>query len=294
MRDGLRFLFATILLLPLFLGCSDARPQSGPPPSAPDAAPAAAFDPARTGTIHGSVRWEGPAPEPPPFKVHTNWYPGKNDLLGLVRERPNVPRIDRVGKGVAQAVIFLRGVDPLRSRPWDHPPARIELRDMRLQVLQGDNSVQTGFVRRGDQFSMTSHDRPYHSLHAAGADYFTFTLAEPDRPRNRRPEHTGLIDLSSAAGYYWMRGYLFVDDHPYYTRSDAAGRFRLDKVPAGRYQLVCWLPNWNITRQERDPESSLVSRIFLAKPFEAERTVVVDSASDCRVDFVTSAAAFPK
>ena len=165
---------------------------------------------------------------------------------------------------------------------------------MRLQIFQGDQPVDTGFVRRGDEIGITSRDRPYHSLHADGADWFTFTLAEPDRPRTRRLDRAGLIELSSASGYYWMRGYLFVDDHPYYARSDAKGQFRLDRVPAGRYQVVCWLPNWNIDRQERDPESCLVNRVFLAKPLEQEKTVVVEPGVACTIDFTASAAAFPK
>jgi hypothetical protein len=195
---------------------------------------------------------------------------------------------------VAQAVIFLRGVDPLKGHQWDHPPVRIDLRGLKMTLFQGDQRVHAGFVRRGEHISMTSHDKPYHSVHAAGADYFTFTLAEPDRPRLRRLERNGLVEFSSASGCYWMRGYLFVDDHPYYTRSDSEGRFRLEHVPAGRYQLVCWLPNWNITRQERDPESCLVNRVLLANPLEQQRTVVVERGVACSVDFTASMAAFPK
>jgi hypothetical protein len=91
-----------------------------------------------------------------------------------------------------------------------------------------------------------------------------------------------------------MRGYLFVDDHPYYTRTDADGRFRLDQVPPGRYELVCWMPNWNIDRQDRDPESCLVTRVFLGKPLEQVKTVDVELGRESTVDFTVYAAAFPK
>jgi len=293
MSNTLRRGCTTIFLVALAVGCNDARPQTEPGPTAVSS-PGSRFDPDTAATIEGAVHWEGPVPEVPPFKVRNNSVPGKEAFRGLVRERPNIPLIDPVNKGVAQAVIFLRGVDPQRSRPWDHPAARIELRDMRLQVFQGDTAVRTAFVRRGDSISMVSHDKPYHILHGFGADYFTYTLPEPDRPRIRRLDQPGRVELTSASGCYWMRGYLFVDDHPYYTRTDRAGRFRLDQVPSGRYEVVCWLPNWNILRQDRDPESCLVTRVFLANPLEQAKTVEVKTGQDGTVDFTVYTAAFAK
>ena len=95
------------------------------------------------------------------------------------------------------------------------------------------------------------------------------------RPRTRCLEHKGLVRLSSAAGYYWMGGYLFVDDQPYYARGDRQGRFRLDKVPPGRYQVVCWLPNWNVVRKEVDPETAVTARLAWAVPKEQTLNVNV-------------------
>jgi len=83
------------------------------------------------------------------------------------------------------------------------------------------------------------------------------------------------VELTSAAGHFWMRGYLFVDDHPYYVRSDAEGRFRLTNVPPGHYEVVCWRPDWREERHERDPESSLVTRLFFRPPLESARPIQV-------------------
>jgi len=72
-----------------------------------------------------------------------------------------------------------------------------------------------------------------------------------------------------------MRGYLFVDDHPYYARSDAEGQFVLPLVPAGRYELVCWMPNWLKARHERDPESGFVTRLFFQPPLCVTQTLTI-------------------
>jgi hypothetical protein len=231
-------------------------------------------------------------PKVAPFQVHTNRFPGKDAMQGLVRPNPNVPVVDPASGGVAHAVVYLRGVDPRKARPWNMPPVRIELRDLSLQVLQGSESVRTGFVRRGDEITMVSDDAPLHSLRARGAAYFTYTLVDRGRPRTHRLDQTGLVELSSGTGYYWMRSYLFVADHPYYARTGAQGRFAIDHVPPGRYQVVCWLPNWRVARQERDPESSLISRMFFGPASEQEKPVTVERQSHQAVDFLVSENAF--
>ncbi|MBY0457653.1 MAG: carboxypeptidase-like regulatory domain-containing protein, partial [Gemmataceae bacterium] len=51
------------------------------------------------------------------------------------------------------------------------------------------------------------------------------------------------------------------------------GRFTFDQVPAGRYELVVWHPNWATTGHERNPETGLVQRVSYAPPLEFTREV---------------------
>jgi hypothetical protein len=278
---GCKASFLPFLLL-MLAGCARARTE---PASPIHVARSIGFDAHDTGTIGGRVVWDGPVPTVPEFHVHTNLFPGKEALQGLVRANPNVPLVNDMDDGVGQAVVFLRGIDPAKSRPWDHGPVNIAMRDFRLAITQGPEPVRVGFVRRGDQITMVSHDKALHALHAGGAAFFTFMFADPEVPRARKLERAGLVELSSMTGYYWMRGYLFVNDHPYYARTDGQGHFRLAGVPAGRYQLVCWMPSWQVASQDRDPESSLISRIQFEPPIERVKEVVVERGGKCEVDF---------
>src|SRR5262249_30904512 len=153
------------------------------------------------------------------------------------------------------AVVYLRGVDPARARPWDHPPVCVELRDYQIHVRQGDEEGRVGFVRRGAEVTAVSREPVFDSLQARGAAFFTLAFPDPDRPRTRRCPRAGVVELSSGVGHFWMRGHLFVSDHPYLARTDAAGRFSLPRVPAGRYELVCWLPDWHESSHERDADT---------------------------------------
>jgi hypothetical protein len=264
-------------------------------PAAPEPRPSAsAFDPTTAGAISGRVTWTGQLPVVPPFEVRAFIPSGQPGQPRLIRANPNAPCVDPSSRGVASAVVFLRGVSADKARPWDHAPVRVEQRDRRLHVVQGGTDARVGFVRTGDEVEMVSCEERFHSLHAGGAAFFTLTFPDPNRPRKRRLPSRGLVELSSAAGYYWMRANLFVDDHPYYTRTDAHGRFRLEGVPPGRYEVVCWHPSWVEKGHDRDPETSLVNRIFFQQPVERQQQVELAPRRSAAVEFTLSTVDFER
>jgi hypothetical protein len=85
--------------------------------------------------------------------------------------------------------------------------------------------------------------------------------------------------LSSAAGFVAQRAYLFVTDHRFYARTDAAGKFAIEQVPPGDYELVCWLPNWRVKRWEREPEMGVVHRLFFEDGVEQIHRIKVRSGA---------------
>ena len=105
---------------------------------------------------------------------------------------------------------------------------------------------------------------------------------------------TGVVELSSAVGYFWMRAYVFVGEHPYYTLTDAHGNFRLNHVPKGDYELVTWLPNWHVAEKEYDPEVFTISRLFFHSAAEQMRKVVVSSQQITNAEFTFSEKLFSR
>jgi len=288
----LRLPFACgFVLLACFFGCDSPAPPGEPSEAPPAVSTPSRFDPSTAGTVRGRVTWAGDLPQVPPVRV--NPLPTESaQAAGLTRRHPNAPAIDPSTRAVAGAVVFLRGIEPERSRPWDLGPVRVEMRDRWFHLRQGDDAVGVGFVRRGDAVEMVSRDPVFHALRADGAAFFTLAFPDADRPRRRRLEKKGLVELSSGAGHPWMRAYLFVDDHPYYTRTDAAGLFALAQVPPGRYEAVAWLPNWAEAGHSRDPESGLVTRIVLQPPVEHARPVEIPASGTAELSFTFSTGEF--
>jgi hypothetical protein len=295
-----RRLLALILsgfLLGLTAGCHSnelpfAETEDSPPPNEVIAL-ASQFTPDTAATIRGRVVWEGQQPEVPPFLVTGNFlYFPRWQEVERTYANPHAPRIHAANLGLQGVVVFLRQIDPRLSKPWHHGPVTVEMREDELAIRQDGQSFAAGFVRKGDAITLLSGEERYHMVRGMGGDYFTLTLPKPHQQRQRILPRTGVVELTSAAGYYWLRGHLFVSEHPYYTRSNENGEFTLEQVPPGRYELVAWMPRWNVVERHYDPEALGVSRLYYAPPLQITQVVEVSERQEAVVEFAVREAMF--
>lgn len=251
-------------------------------PAAPVVDASSHFDASKCGSITGRVTWAGEIPKPEPFLFGMPATDG-NFAVAMIPS-PNAPVIDPSNRAVKDAVVFLRGIDPARSKPWDLPPVRVEMKDRNIRVLQGESSGRVGFLRRGDTIEMKSAEPVFHVLRARGAAFFSLTFPRPESPLTRTLDTAGRVELSSGSGFYWASADLFVSDHPYWTRTDSAGRYTFTNVPDGECELVAWLPNWTVVKTDRDPETGLITRQTYGPPIEVKRTTRVAPAQKSEAD----------
>ena len=234
--------------------------------------------------------WDGDVPTLAPVLMTANAYHNCLHKKPVLCVPPHQPKV--ANGGVGDVVVFLRGVDPQRARPWDHKDVRIEFRDRRMLLKQGEIVSEAAFVRRGDAIETVNFDEDYHALRARGAEVFGLPLVKPNVPSRRTISHNGIVELTSGAGYYWQHSHVFVDDHPYYTRTDAEGRFRLEEVPAGTYQVVCWMPNWRVVHKEIDPETAIIARLTWAPAVEQRQNIEIRAGQTEAVGFRWTQAQF--
>lgn len=250
------------------------------------------FDPAATGRIKGQVLWEGTVPRPKPFRAPVS--PRSEVKPGPFFDWPNphAPHVDAATHGVEGAILTLTGIDPRQSKPWDKGPVRLELREYQIHFLQGDSQSGIGIIQKGDSVELISRQNDFHSLRIDGPTLFTIPFPDPQCVVSRQFTESGLYELSSAAGYFWMRGYLVVMEHPYCVRTDSQGRFDLTQVPKGTYHLECWMPNWNVKSYDRDPETSNWSRIAFYRAMTLSQPVTVEPGKSTAVHFQVSMSCF--
>jgi hypothetical protein len=272
-------------LIPL-TGCDPGTAATPDMPPPVPAERATHFDPATVGGVRGRVRWEGTVPVVADFDV-VPIFQGVGTLRDRTRAaNPAAPVIHPANRGVAGAVVFLRGVDPRRARPWDLPPVRVELAGRRFHVRQGDASGLVGVVRTGDTLVVESRDPVHHGVQARGAVFASYTLPDPGDQVQLRFPQPGIVELTSPAGYYWMRAFLFVADHPYYARTDSDGRFHFEQVPPGPCEVVAWLPSWHVTGRDRDPENAQILRLHFAAPLVRAAAVRVEPGQISEADLM--------
>jgi hypothetical protein len=262
---------------------ADPLPSVLNEPAAPAVDASSRFDAAKCGTITGRVTWAGEIPKPEPFLFGMPASDG-NFSVALI-PNPNSPAIEPASRAVKDAVMFLRGIDPARAKPWDHAPVRIEMKDRNLRVNQGETTGRVGFVRRGDTIEMKSAEPVFHVLRARGAAFFSLTFPQPDSPLTRKLDTAGRVELSSGSGFYWASADLFVSDHPYWTRTDSTGHYTFTNVPDGDCEVVAWLPNWTVTKMDRDPETGLITRQTYGTPIEMKQSVRIGSGRKSEADF---------
>src|SRR5438876_1223097 len=106
---------------------------------------------------------------------------------------------------------------------------------------------------------------------------------------SRAMQSTGLVDLKCNGGHVWMNAELMVVPHPYYVVTDESGRFELNNVPRGSYEIVAWHEGWGVVRQEAAFDvltERRIQRPVFTEPKTWEQHVTVNADEKAVVNFV--------
>jgi plastocyanin len=202
-------------------------------------------------TVSGRVVLPNDRDVPPPKEVG-------GQIRDADHNRKNGPVIDGTllvnpaNRGVRNAVVWLRpdSDDPKAAFPKDrvHPDlANPKPRDREVVVNCCQFEPRVTAARLGDTMvfrnrSAISHNvNCWHYLGAAGEQEFN-VLVRPDT--DYRPERP--LVASTGPRYFrcgihvWMKGFIWVFDHPYFAVTDADGRFEIPNAPLGDSRVVVW------------------------------------------------------
>ena len=181
------------------------------------------------GTISGKVVLAG---DPPPrAKVEVS-----KDVEVCGKE-PKLSEALIVGedKGIQNAVVYLAGIS--KGKTMEPPAANLTLDQKGCWF-----HPHVMLFPSGTSVDVLNPDGVLHNFH-------TYSQANP--PLNRaqpkfKKSMTVKFDKPEARikvacdAHGWMSAYIFVQEHPYYTLTDASGAFDLTDVPAGEYELKVW------------------------------------------------------
>jgi len=191
---------------------------------------------ASAATIKGNVRYSGTRVEKKILPVTIDQY-----LCGKEKEAGDLMLSS--SNGIRNVVVSLQGV-PASSKAAVNPqPAKMDQK-------------QCVFVPRvvvvpvGGTVEFLNSDRLLHNVRGGGKENPPFNRAQP-HARNiaiafKSPEILRVdCDLHS-----WMRGWIVVAEHPFYTVTNDEGEFVFENIPPGKYKLEAWQETLGRANQE--------------------------------------------
>jgi plastocyanin len=181
---------------------------------------------AAAGTIKGMVVLKGTAPELKKLAVTIDQY-----VCG--KEKNPEDLVLSPQGGIRSAVVWL-----------DKPPATGDAETLPSTTSMDQKECvftpRVVIVPAGGKIDFLNSDRLLHNLHAAPTANPSFNRTQPKgRTITISFSHPEIIRMKCDL-HSWMKAWVVVADHPFYTLSNGAGAFELRGVPPGRYTLKVW------------------------------------------------------
>jgi plastocyanin len=235
---------SALVLLALTPACRpSSESNSAPPASTPTPPPAhAAAAPAGRGIIEGTVRLIGSPPPPVWTQTTASAAPACGDKVA--------DRSLTLGEGgaLSHVVVSLADGASLPAEGVTSAPAFLDQKQCAYEP-------PALAARAGSTLEVRNSDPVMHNVRAVAGAQSVFNVAMPLEGMSLKkplPAAPGLVQVKCDV-HPWMHAVVRTFDHPYFTTTDAQGRFRLE-VPEGTHTVVLW--------HERLPE---VSRPFTVK-----------------------------
>ena len=209
------------------------------------------------GTVAGRIGFTGTPPAPRHFEVQKG-----PEVCGPER---TLTKVDVRNGWLKGAVVVLEGVKQGKSfepqQIKDMTPGEGEFRYSGGDLLHLNVDLEkcsfgpfTGVVMADTPVQFANHDLIKHTLHTYVLKGRNATILKTVHNQNLPPEsrtekifysktlnREGAIALTCDR-HDFMENWLYVVDSPYFAISDRDGKFSMDQVPPGEYDLVVWHP----------------------------------------------------
>ena len=217
------------------------------------------IDVPRGGTIEGTVSLEGSVPEPKGFNLITFPDPAYCGRISngqgwrLLHDFVVSPQ-----GGLKDAIVLLEGIEA--GKPFETSVPLIEARDCMFQPFM--TIVRNGHAVEVINMDPVMHDiQGYETSPEAGARVLFNTPLVMNHEHHRGDLHAihnhapgkslvGPVYLNKGrrtfymqCGFHaYMETWAMAVNNPYYALTDGNGKYSIDHIPPGTYQMVVWHP----------------------------------------------------
>jgi plastocyanin len=233
MRNAWVGILGVTLATTLACGGGSETSSTSATPSSPAAAPAGQkVDTANAGSVSGTVTLDGTAPKNEAIKMNADPV-CLREAKGTQTQETYMVGSD--GKSLANVFVYVK--DGLGNYVYDTPtePAKIDQKECRYHP-------HVFGMRVGQPLEIVNSDPTLHNIHAIPKVNQEFNNGQPIQGMKMTHTFTAkeVMVPFKCDVHGWMNAYVGVVDHPYFAVTNDAGKFELNKLPAGTYTIEAW------------------------------------------------------
>jgi len=210
--------------------------------------------------LTGTVKLEGPAPKRAPISM------AKEPSCATVHKTPPLAEDVVVGPtgGLENVVIYVS--EGLPDQVWDAPAEPV--------VLSQDGCTYTPHVvalQTNQKLRIVNDDKTSHNIHPMPAGNREWNKSQPPGvPPFEETFARQEIGIPVKCNVHsWMRAYIAVLRHPFFSVSNESGGFTIKNLPPGNYTITAWHEKLGTSTQKITAgagESKALQFVFKAKP----------------------------
>lgn len=250
-------LVVTISLLFILGACKkeaeEARTEEG---TAPEAAPAAAIDPATAATVTGKVVFQGTAPKGKPIRMDAEPSCVKQHAAP-VRSQEVV-----VNDNGTLRYVFVYVKQGLGDRTFPAPKEPAILDQKGCLYIPHVAGLQVG-----QELHVLNSDPTTHNIHPVPKSNREWNESMPPgvgKLVKTFPREELAIPVKCNV-HPWMKSYVSVLKHPFFAVTGSAGTFEIKGLPPGEYVIEAWHEKYGMVEQKVSlaaKESKTVEFVF--------------------------------
>lgn len=183
----------------------------------------------RTGSISGTVKYEGQAATPRMLKVDKDL-----EVCGTHAMYSEELLISKTG-GLQNVVVQVVGAKGEVVQPATRPSIAQEGCQFIPHLL---------VIPAGARMNILNEDGIAHNIHTLSVDNPSFNIQQPGAKKRIVTKKNDFAIPETIPVkcdiHGWMKAWIIVADHPYHAVTDDGGSFEISAIPAGTYRVEFW------------------------------------------------------
>ncbi len=186
---------------------------------------------ATAGTVTGTVTYDGKVPSLKPLDVAAEPM--------CAKKHPTVPNeVLVLGPGNTMAHVMVRVVKGLPAgKTYPAPTQPVVMDQQGCQYVPHVMGIMVG-----QPFKALNNDGVLHNVHALASVNRPFNMAMPPNRKEATETFTkeeGMFVVKCDV-HPWMRAYIGVLSHPFFSVTKTDGKFQIANLPPGSYLIEAW------------------------------------------------------